>query len=285
MERANIPLVFSTKLVAQAKSIKHKNTLKDDRRDLTSVFTIVVDNKDTRDRDDAISIEIQGTDIVHLGVHITDVGAILDKASAIDLEAKLRETTIYLPELTINMLPDELSEGVLSLNQEKISPALSIMAKFVSNKLEKWDIFISYIKPNEVMTYEQFDNILLNPEATHFEELTVFNNITKSLRSLRGEHGAILLNRPELDIKVEPNNSVSVGLKQADTPGKLAIAEAMILANSLFAEFCVQTGLPTIYRAQETNEAESYETKSPNSSDVLGQYELMRKIPPAYMTT
>ena len=285
LERANIPLVFSTNSVAQAKSNKHKNTLKDDRRDLTSVFTIVVDNKDTRDRDDAISIEIQGTDIVHLGVHITDVGAILDKDSAIDLEAKLRETTIYLPELTINMLPDELSEGILSLKQEKISPALSIMAKFVSNKLEKWDIFISYIKPNEVMTYEQFDNVLLNPEASHFEELTGFNNITKSLRSLRGDHGAILLNRPELDIRVEPNNSVSVGLKQADTPGKLAIAEAMVLANSLFAKFCVQTGLPTIYRAQETNQAESYETRSPNSSDVLGQYELMRKIPPAYMTT
>tara|TARA_B100000029_G_scaffold516475_1_gene630104 strand:- start:613 stop:2640 length:2028 start_codon:yes stop_codon:yes gene_type:complete len=285
LERANIPVSFSSKSAAQAKSIKRKKIVKSERCDLTNAFTITVDNEDTRDRDDAISIEIQSSDTVLLGVHITDVGAILDKDSAIDLEARLRETTIYLPELIINMLPDELSEGILSLQQDTITPAISIIAKFVSNKLENWDIFNSYIKPNEVITYEQFDHVLLDPQASHFEEFTAFNNLTKSLRSLRGEQGAVLLNRPELDIRIDSNSVVSVGVKHADTPGKLAIAEAMVLANSLFAKFCAENGLPIIYRAQEIFEAEAYETRSPNSSDILGQHELMRKIPPAYMTT
>jgi len=49
-----------------------------------------------------------------LGVHITDVGSIIEKDSLIDLEAKSRSTSIYLPDLAINMLPDTLSEGVFN---------------------------------------------------------------------------------------------------------------------------------------------------------------------------
>ena len=288
LEREDIQTHFSTDTSAEVKLIQGLDLLKlkkEDRRDLTKTFTITVDNKDTRDRDDAISIEIQEPGVVLLGVHITDVGSIIEKDSLIDLEAKSRSTSIYLPDLAINMLPDTLSEGIFSLRQGETSLALSVMAKFVSSQLDEWEIFTSYIKPNEVMTYEQVDRVLSNPQEQHHLELTAFDDITKSLRASRRERGAIVLNRPSLDITVGPDNFVSVDVINTDTPGRVAIAEAMVLANSLLAKLCTQIDIPTIYRAQEKTDAEAYEIFLPNSLDALGQYELMRKLPPAYMTT
>ena len=285
LEREDIQARFPADTSAQVKLIQGLDLLKEDRRDLTEIFTITVDNKDTRDRDDAISIEIKEPDVVLLGIHITDVGSIIEKDSPIDLEAKSRNTSIYLPDLTINMLPDTLSEGVFSLREGEASLALSIMAKFVLSELKEWEIFTSYIKPNEVMTYEQVDRVLSSPQEQSHLELTAFDEITKSLRASRRERGAILLNRPSLDITVGPNNLVSVDVVNTDTPGRLAIAEAMVLANSLLAKFCTQMDLPIIYRTQEKTDAEAYETLSPNRLDALGQYELMRKLPPACMTT
>jgi len=285
LEREGIPVDFCIDTVSQAESIQFSNFDKEDRRDLTNIFTITVDNKHTKDRDDAISIEIQEPDVVLLGVHITDVASIIPKDSPIDLEAASRNTSIYMPDLTINMLPDTLSEGVLSLSENETSPALTIMSKFVSGHLESWDIFTSYIKPDKVMTYEQVDRVLLSPGEAYYVELTAFQDITKSLRSLRRESGAVLLNRPSLNITVIPDNPVLIEVEPTDTPGRLAVAEAMVLANSLLAKLCTQTNLPTIYRAQGKADVEAYETFLPNSSDILGQYELMRKLPPAYMTT
>ena len=285
LEREDIPIDFPQRVSDQVKLIQDLSSRKEDRRDLTNMFTITVDNKATRDRDDAISIELQGKDAVLLGIHITDVGAIIEKDSAIDIEARLRDTSIYLPDLTINMLPNPLSEGILSLRHNSASPALSVMAKFSSSKLEEWEIFTSYIKPNQIMSYEDLDTALIDPQSEHHAELAAFEEIARSLRSLRRDRGAILLNRPTLDITVEPDNSVSLELVPTDTRGRLAIAEAMVLANSLLAELCTQTGLPIIYRAQDKIDAEPYETLSPNNSDPVGQYELMRKMPPAYMTT
>ena len=283
LERDEIPIDFPQSVSEQVKLIQGLSLLNEDRRDLTNMFTITVDNKVTRDRDDAISIELQDKDAVLLGIHITDVGAIIEKDSAIDLEARLRNTSIYLPDLT--MLPNPLSEGILSLSYNTTSPALSVMAKFSSSKLEEWEIFTSYIKPDQIMSYGELDAALINPQSEHHAELTAFEEIASSLRSLRRDRGAILLNRPSLDITVEPDNSVSLELVPTDTRGRLAIAEAMVLANSLLAELCTQTGLPIIYRVQDKTDAEPYETLFPNSSDPVGHYELMRKMPPAYMTT
>lgn len=285
LERDGVRTDFPSKVISQTKLIKKQSLIYDNRRDLTDLFTIAIDNEETRDRDDAISIKMENDDTVLLGIHITDVSSVIPKESPIDLEAKARVASVYLPELTINMLPELLSEGACSFRENEISVAVTVMTKFVSGKLEDWEIFSSLVCPNKIMTYTQADSSLANTNSQHHLEIMTLDNIAKSLRQARQKSGAVLLNRPTLSMTINPDYPLLVDVVRTDTPARMAVAEIMILANSLYAKLCLQKNLSGIYRTQGEIDAEAYETLSPNDLDILGQYQLMRKLPPPQMTT
>ena len=115
--RLEAPLIFSEK--ASTMALHLKNDPPPDpyaaiRADLTHLDCFTIDGERTRDLDDALSLEIipEG---YRLGVHISDVSALVAGGSALDQEAQVRGTSIYLPETRLPMLPEDLSEDTLRL--------------------------------------------------------------------------------------------------------------------------------------------------------------------------
>ena len=124
-----MPLEFAPEVLAQARQLS--GTAPADpyaarRRDLTDLEIITIDGERTRDFDDALSLE-EVPEGWRLGIHISDVSAMVQPDCPLDREARERATSIYLPERRLPMLPEEISEDALSLLAHQERRALSFL--------------------------------------------------------------------------------------------------------------------------------------------------------------
>ena len=92
---------------------------------MTGLETFTIDDADTRDRDDALSLEVLDGGYL-LGIHIADAGAFVPPNGAMNDEAGRRMATLYLPERTIPMLPSAFTNGVGSLDPDRVRAAVSL---------------------------------------------------------------------------------------------------------------------------------------------------------------
>ncbi|QJC33524.1 exoribonuclease II [Enterobacteriaceae endosymbiont of Donacia provostii] len=130
------------------------------RKDLTKLCFITIDNKDTKDIDDAFYIEEISDKKLLIYVAIADPTSYIDQNSIINKIASERIFTTYLPGLTIPLLPKILSENLCSLNPQKKRPVL--ICKMIIHKngsLSKKIIFFTgWIKSHAKLNYENVSN-------------------------------------------------------------------------------------------------------------------------------
>lgn len=232
------------------------------RRDLRNMEIFTIDGDDTKDIDDAISIERMSNGHYKLGVHIADVSYYVKEGSPLDNEATERGTSVYLVDRVIPMLPHELSNGICSLNPNVDRLAISCVMEFDHDgKQIDYDIFPSVIRSRIQMTYKKVNSILekdVIPEGyePYVDSLKLMAELSKILRKMKDKRGYIDFEVDEAKILVDENcKPTEVILRERGTGEKL-IEDFMIAANECVATHIYFMSLPFIYRVHEVPKEE-----------------------------
>ena len=240
-----IPVEFSPEAEAEAREVANR-PVPDSVEDLTGEDLITIDSVFTRDVDDALSLRLEGDGAV-IGIHITDVAYLVDHDSMLDREIRERGTSIYLPDITIPMIPRVLSEGAASLVVGEVRPAISLMVRLSTDlKPEDFTILPSKVCVKERLSYEEADKRI---SIRGSREAKIFA-IANSLREDRIASGALIFKDPELSVRVDRDKTIEVACRDRESPSQILVSEMMILANSLFARFMKERNLPGLFRSQ-----------------------------------
>ena len=226
----------------------------DGRRDLRDVEIFTIDGDDTKDIDDAISIEKLDNGNYSLGVHIADVSYYVKENTKLDDEAYERGTSVYLADRVIPMLPHKLSNGICSLNPGVDRLAMScVMEIDHKGDVVSYDIFESVIKSRKQMTYKNVNKYLeegIVPEGygPFTNSLSLMEELAKILRANKERRGYIDFDIDEAKIIVnDKGEAIDVKLRERGTGEKL-IEDFMIAANETVASCIYFMELPFVYR-------------------------------------
>ena len=234
------------------------------RKDLTYEMIFTIDGDDTKDIDDAISLE-KNNDNYILGVHIADVSHYVCVGTQLYETAFSRGTSSYLADTVIPMIPHQLSNGICSLNPEVVRLTIScVMTINPKGKVIDYDVFPSYIKSNKQMTYKNVNKILMEdtvPEGyePYAEKLKEMNELAKILRAEKMSRGYIDFGLDEAKVIQDENGKAIDIVKRTRGDGENLIEDFMIVANETIATHINNMDLPFIYRVHDLPNAEKIE--------------------------
>ena len=250
-----IPDTFSESVEEELNNIPLEVSEADlkNRTDLTNEVIFTIDGDDTKDIDDAISIEKIGKNY-KLGVHIADVSYYVKPNTALDSEAFERGTSVYLADRVIPMLPHKLSNGICSLNPNVVRLAISCIMEIDNNgNVVDYEIKETYIKSRIQMTYKKVnkileENIVSEGYEPYVEKLHLMSELADILRKNKERRGYIDFDIDESKIIVDNDGrAIDVTLRNRGTGEKL-IEDFMIVANETVATHVYYMELPFVYR-------------------------------------
>ncbi len=250
LRRSSIPVQFPNKVleVAQQRLDFPPTDLDTNRLDLTHLKVYTIDDESTTEIDDGLSWEVLLDGQERLWVHIADPTRWLMPEDELDLEARKRGSTVYLPTGMIPMFPEVLATGPMSLVQGKICYSLSFgIVLDETGAVEDYCIHPSLMKPTYRLTYEDVDEMLeLGVEAE--PEIAAIANWAKKRKTWRYNQGAISINMPEAMIKVK-GDDVTIDILD-DSSSRQLVAEMMILAGEVAARYGQTHNIPLPFRGQ-----------------------------------
>lgn len=260
-----LPTDFPVKVMNQAEKTTDTVSEADmaGREDLRQVTMVTIDGEDAKDLDDAVSLSMDGENYV-LGVHIADVSNYVQENSALDREALLRGTSVYLVDRVIPMLPHKLSNGICSLNQGEDRLALScIMTIDATGKVIDYRIVESVICVDRRMTYTAVNKIITDQDEAEIEQyrelvpmFMKMSELADILRKSRRKRGSIDFDFPETKIILDgEGRPIEIKPYERNRATDL-IEDFMLLANETVAENFYWLELPFVYRTHESPDPE-----------------------------
>ncbi|MFH7026976.1 MAG: ribonuclease catalytic domain-containing protein [Heteroscytonema crispum UTEX LB 1556] len=250
LRRSSIPVQFPSKVseVAQQRLNPPPADPDANRLDLTHLKVYTIDDESTTEIDDGLSWETLPDGREKLWVHIADPTRWLEPEDDLDLEARKRGSTVYLPTGMIPMFPEVLATGPMSLIQGRICCALSFGIILDQNgAVEDYSIHASIIKPTYRLTYEDVDQIL-ESGVREEPEIGAISTWAARRKTWRYAQGAISINMPEAAIKVKGEEIVIDILD--DSRSRQVVAEMMILAGEVAARYGQTHNIPLPFRGQ-----------------------------------
>ncbi|HEY5540661.1 MAG TPA: ribonuclease R [Coriobacteriia bacterium] len=233
-----------------------------DRRDIRERFTFTIDPVDARDFDDAISIGHADDGRVVLGVHIADVSHYVPWDSSIDNEARLRATSVYLVDRVLPMLPEQLSNGICSLNPGEARVTFSVdMTLSKDGVVEAVEIFPSVIQSDRRFNYDEVDSWLSGaepfPDRDSEEALREFAHVSGNLDKRRVARGGLDFETVEAKVQLDADGTPLDVVLRERTVATNSIEEAMIAANEAVARHMRDAKAPMVYRIHEDPDPEA----------------------------
>jgi len=223
------------------------------RKDLRNELIFTIDPVDAKDFDDAISLEILSSGNYYLGVHIADVSHYVREGSALDEEALLRGTSVYLMNDVVPMLPEKLSNDICSL-KEKVDRLVFSCFMEIDKKgnIHKYDVCKSVINSKKRFTYEEVQNILDKQEGKFLHKINEMNELHKILFKRRLDEGS--LDFESTEVKAEIENGLIKSIKPKERLDSMRMIEDfMLVANKCVTLFVERQKrkVPFIYRIHD----------------------------------
>ncbi|MDJ0591858.1 MAG: ribonuclease R [Pleurocapsa sp. MO_226.B13] len=260
LRRSSYPVNFSKKVldVVQPRLQSDPTEAEENRLDLTALKIYTIDDESTTEIDDGLSVEYLDDGTAKLWIHIADPTRIVNPEDELDLEARRRSTSLYLPTGMVSMFPPELATGPMSLVQGQICSALSfgVILDEIGG-IQEYEIHSSLIKPTYRLTYDDVDE-MLQLGLQNEPEIADLAKQAQLRRQWRKSQGSIHIKMPESIIKVKDNEEVTIELIDS-SPSRQLVAEMMILAGQIGGKYGQEHNLPLPYRGQPQPELPSEE--------------------------
>lgn len=226
------------------------------RKDLRELITVTIDGADTRDIDDAVSLEtVDGN--FRLGVHIADVSHYVKYNGCIDREAYARGTSVYFPDRVLPMLPKALSNGACSLNEGENRYAMSCFVTFSpEGRRLDFELCESVIRSDKRMTYDEVTDILERGESADKDYpliapmLRDMERLCLILEGRRKEAGEVSLDVKEAHIYLDERGEIVIPDYERAVSHRI-IEQFMISANEAVATLAEKRKAPFLYRVHE----------------------------------
>ncbi len=267
LEEFDIPTAFPDRVMQAADRMPSHLTDADyaGRLDLRDHLIITIDGDDSKDFDDAVSLEKQGSGYI-LGVHIADVSQYVVDGSALDKEALKRGTSVYLPDRVVPMLPQKLSNGICSLNEGEDRLTLSVIITMDRDlNILKSRIVESVICSAHRMTYSKVDRIFEGDKDLQTEYADIvpmlfeMKNVAAKMEDLRRQRGMIDFNFPETRFELDENGHPVRMYPAFPTTATKLIEQFMLTANEVVARLYADKQLPFVYRNHEQPDSDRME--------------------------
>jgi len=260
IRKHHLPHIFPTEVEAEAKSTPQQAPETDlqGRRDFRSLPIVTIDGETARDFDDAVYTASLPDGHFELQVHIADVAHYVRRGAALDREARLRGTSVYFPNRAVPMLPEELSNGICSLNPKVDRLVMSaIMEMDETGNMIRAEFTPGVIRSAERMTYTNVNKVLEgDPEmcaryAALTGEFRRMKELALLLNKKRHGRGSIDFDLPEPVIEFDKDaRMVSIVRSERNIAHRL-IEEFMLAANEAVAQYLEARGVASLHRVHE----------------------------------
>jgi ribonuclease R len=226
------------------------------RRDFRGRTIVTIDGETARDFDDAVEVR-ELADGWELDVHIADVAEYVQPGMALDLEARLRGTSVYFPDRAIPMLPQELSSGICSLRPDEDRLVLSCcMQMDAQGGITGFEVTEGVIRSARRMTYAQVAAVLEGDAAARAEfaglapHFDAMQRLAEILNGKRRARGSIDFDLPEAAIQFDEQGAMVAVTRSTRNWAHRLIEEFMLSANECVASWLSEHA-PALYRIHE----------------------------------
>jgi ribonuclease R len=260
IRKHHLPHEFAAEVTAEAHATPQTVGEADlaGRRDFRSLPIVTIDGETARDFDDAVYVERLANGHHELQVHIADVAHYVGRGSPLDREARLRGTSVYFPNRAVPMLPEELSNGICSLNPKVDRLVMSVVMEMdASGKMIQAEFTPGVIRSSERMTYTNVNKVL-EGDAEKCERYAALAGEFRRMKELalllnqrRNARGSIDFDLPEPVIEFDEQGRMQSILRSERNIAHRLIEEFMLAANEAVAQYLEARGIASLHRVHE----------------------------------
>ncbi len=262
IRKHHLPRVFPDAVLEEAREVARLDAeLVEQRRDFRDLPIVTIDGETARDFDDAVLVRHHDDGSWELQVHIADVAQYVEPGTPLDLEARLRGTSVYFPDRAIPMLPMELSTDICSLRPDEDRLVLSCLMRIdPQGDILNYEVCEGVIRSARRMTYTQVHRILegdaqvraeFAPLVPEFERMI---ELARILNRKRDRRGSIDFDLPEPLIEFDEFGAMKSVTRSERNWAHRLIEEFMLSANECVASWIQNLGVPSLYRIHEIPE-------------------------------
>ncbi|HGL9385424.1 TPA: ribonuclease R, partial [Neisseria gonorrhoeae] len=251
VRKHHLPHRFSEACAKSAKKIPdhvRKSDLKG-RVDLCDLPLVTIDGETARDFDDAVFAEKVGRNY-RLVVAIADVSHYVRPDDAIDADAQERSTSVYFPRRMIPMLPENLSNGICSLNPdvERLCMVCDMVVTYAGN-IKEYRFYPAVMRSHARLTYNQvwkwLSDGIGNP---HKAQIDTLYKLFKILQKKRLARGAVEFESVETQMIFDDNGKIEKIVPVVRNDAHKLIEECMLAANVCAADFLLKNKHTALFR-------------------------------------